>query len=89
VHVGIVGEVQPVDLRDHTGEGDTAAAVVAHVLEDAPEALGQLVVAEALAGLGAGELGPEPAPTDLGSASAASGAGTWATLDSVDYRIAP
>ena len=65
VDVGVVGEVQPVDLLHDAGKGRAAAAVVADVLEDAAESLSQRVVAEALLGIGAGELGPELAVDEL------------------------
>jgi len=51
--------VQFIDLLHHLGEADTAAAVVAHVVEDAAETLGQGVAAQPLDGVAAGELEPE------------------------------
>ena len=51
--------MQLVHLLHDPGKGDTPAAVVADIVEDAPEALGQRIIAQAFFRVGAGELGPE------------------------------
>ena len=63
--IGLVGEMQLVHLLHDPGEAHAAPAVVADVVEDAPEALGQRIVAQALLRVRAGELDPELAVDEL------------------------
>ena len=48
MHIRVVGEMQLVHLLHDPGEGNTPPAVIADVVEDAPEALGQQIIAQAL-----------------------------------------
>jgi len=57
--IGFIGEMQFVDLLNDFGEGSAPSAVVAHVVKNASETLGQQVISQSLLGVGAGELGPE------------------------------
>ncbi|MNP41621.1 hypothetical protein D3C76_1353330 [compost metagenome] len=56
--IGLAGEVQSIDLLHYLGKAHAPAAVIAHVVEDAAETLGQRIIAQAFGEVGTSELDP-------------------------------